>query len=102
MYLRLTDLGNFDVLTSHMYDAAGNKIDRDLMLGDVVTINETVDNTVPGGVYTRITRVSDKSWITVMGHVLFDRSSKMYRMKEDRFRMQFEKLKAREVADIVN
>lgn len=100
MYLRITDIGNFNFLTHHLYCEDGCKKDLDFAVGDVVTVQEILDNSVPSGVYSKIVRVNDKTWITVAGRVLFDRNSKGYQMKQDRFRMQFEKLKAKEVAKL--
>jgi hypothetical protein len=87
--VEITDVGNFNTLVRGWYNVGETTMhDYELSVGCRVNIKVFSDNTVPGGVYSQITK-QDKASTTVLGNIIHNRSSADYVMKSDRYRIQF-------------
>ncbi|AAQ64363.1 conserved domain protein [Vibrio phage KVP40] len=87
--VKITDTGNFNTLVKHWYSVGGtnDSVELQLEVGEIVNIKSFQDPTVPGGVYSHITKTS-KHYTNVLGVLIQDRNSPDYDMKKDRHRIQ--------------
>ncbi len=87
--VKIIDIGNFNKLVKHWYSTEDKQTPVELLLeeGEIVNIKVYNDPTVPGGVYSSITKTS-KHYTTVLGSLLQDRKAPDYDMKNDRHRIQ--------------
>ncbi|AGN30339.1 hypothetical protein VPFG_00342 [Vibrio phage nt-1] len=87
--VKVTDIGNFNLLVKHWYPTEDKYQSVELLLevDEIVNIKVYDDATVPGGTYSVITKTS-KHYTTVIGSLLQDRTSPDYNIKKDRHRIQ--------------
>lgn len=88
--VKIIDTGNFNTLVKNWYSAEDNSqlIDLDLENDEIVNIKVYEDHTVPGGVYTLVTKTT-KHYTTTLGSILHDRNAPEYDMKKDKHRIEF-------------
>ncbi|AGB06966.1 hypothetical protein [Vibrio phage XZ1] len=87
--VKIIDVGNFNILVKQWYELETKEITESLQLeeGEIVNIKIYDDATVPGGVYSLVTKTS-KHYTTALGSIIHDRNSPDYDMKKDRHRVQ--------------
>ena len=86
--VKITDVGNFNVLVKNWYEKDATPSDINLDVGDIVNIKVFEDLTVPGGIYSYITKTTGH-YTNTLGSVIHDRTSDDYDMKNDRHRIQY-------------